>query len=54
MAMIEVFLVIQAEQNPQRELVVAVCASRRRAEKFIASESPEGAEFRIERQPLLR
>jgi hypothetical protein len=43
--MVEVFLVLQTEQNPHREIVVAVGASRQRAEKFITAESAKGGEF---------
>ena len=48
----EVFVVIQAKTNPARDIVVAVCSSRARAEHYVATESHDG-DLRIEPQQLL-
>ncbi len=48
----EVFVVLQTKANPAREVVVAVCASRQRAERYVAAESHQG-DLRIEVQQLL-
>jgi hypothetical protein len=50
---IEVFVVMQEKQNPAREIVVGVCASRQRAERLVAAESRKGGKCHIVREPLL-
>ena len=52
--MIEVFVVLQTKQNPAREIIVGVCASRQRADKLAAAETRKGLNCQIVRQPLLR
>jgi hypothetical protein len=49
----EVFVIVQTKANPTRDVVVAVCASRERAERYIATESRLG-DLRIEMQQLLQ
>lgn len=51
-ALPEVFVVVQSKANPSRDVVVAVCASRERAERYVATESHDG-DMRIEMQQLL-
>jgi hypothetical protein len=51
-ALREVFVVIQSKANPARDVVVAVFASRERAEHYLATESHDG-DLRIEPQQLL-
>ena len=51
--MLEVFVVMQAKQNPTRDVVVGVCASRQRAERLVAAESRKGGQCHIVREPLL-
>ena len=48
----EVFVVMQSKANPARDVVVAVCASRERAERYVATESHDG-DMHIEMQQLL-
>lgn len=48
----EVFVVLQTKANPTREVIVAVCASRERAERYLAAESHKD-DLRIEVQQLL-
>jgi probable F420-dependent oxidoreductase len=48
----EVFVVLQTKANPHREVVVAVCASRQRAERYLAVESKNN-DLRIEVPQLL-
>ena len=48
----EVFVVMQSKAHPARDVVVAVCASRERAERYVATESHDG-DMRIEMQQLL-
>jgi hypothetical protein len=51
-ALREVFVIVQTKANPTRDVVVAVCASRGRAERYVAVESHLG-NLRIEMQQLL-
>lgn len=48
----EVYVVIQTKANPTRDVVVAVCTSRERADRYVATESHDG-DMRIEPQRLL-
>jgi hypothetical protein len=48
----EVFVVMQSKANPSRDVVVAVCSSRARAERYVATESHDG-DMHIEMQQLL-
>jgi hypothetical protein len=52
-ALREVFVIVQTKTNPTRDVVVAVCASRERAERYIAAESRQG-DLRVEMQQLLQ
>ena len=52
-ALREVFVIVQTKANPTRDVVVAVCASRERAERYVAVESHQG-DLRIEMQQLLQ
>ncbi len=47
-----VFVVTQAKTNPPRDVVVAVCASRERAEHYVATESHD-RDMRVEMQQVL-
>jgi hypothetical protein len=51
-ALQEVFVVTQSKANPSRDVVVAVCASRERAERYVATESHDG-DMHVEMQRLL-
>jgi hypothetical protein len=51
-ALQQVFVVTQSKANPPRDVVVAVCTSRERAERYVATESHAG-DMRIEMQQLL-
>ena len=51
-ALQEVYVVVQTKANPTRDVVVAVCASRGRAEHYVATESHDG-DLRVEAQQLL-
>ncbi len=48
----QVFVVTQAKANPPRDVVVAVCSSRERADRYVATESHDG-DMRVEMQLLL-
>ncbi len=48
----DVFVVVQTKANPPRDLIVAVYASRERAEHYVSTESHDG-DMRIEQQLLL-
>jgi hypothetical protein len=52
-ALREVFVIVQTKANPTRDVVVAVCASRERAERYVAAESHQG-DLRVEMQQLLQ
>jgi hypothetical protein len=52
-ALREVFVIVQTKANPTRDVVEAVCASRERAERYLAAESHRG-NLRIEMQRLLQ
>jgi hypothetical protein len=50
----EVFVVVQTTANPPRGVIVAVCASKERAEQYIADEGRAARDLLVRVEPVLR
>ena len=49
----EVFVVVQTETHPPREVIVAVCASKQRAEQYVDNEHCDDYDLFVRVEPVL-
>ena len=50
----EVFVVVQTETHPPREVLMAVCATKERAEQYVAAEYRDDHDLFVRVESVLR